>query len=94
VRLIHYLNLAWKGEGAMNIFVKPISSNVTQIRVNARYVFRASDGYYKQVWSFDSGGSDTQRIGFIPQMTCVPTIYAEQTILDGIDRIAKKNMMH
>ncbi len=70
----------------MNIFVKPISSNVTQIRVNARYVFRASDGYNKQVWSFDSGGSDMKRIGGVPQMTCIPTNYAEQIILDGIDR--------
>jgi len=39
--------------------------------------------------SFDSGGSDTKRIGAVPQMTCLPTNKAEQTIIDGIDRIAK-----
>jgi len=76
-------------DGAMNIFVKPISSNVTQVRVNARYIFRASDGYSKQIWSFDSGGSDTKRIGGVSQMTCIPTHEAEETIIDGIDRIAK-----
>ncbi len=76
-------------DGAMNIFVKPISSNVTQVRVNARYIFRASDGYGKQIWAFDSGGSDTKRIGGVSQMTCIPTHEAEEAIIDGIDKIAK-----
>lgn len=77
-------------DGTMNIFVKPISSNVTEVRVNARYIFKAFDGAYRQVWAFDTGGSDSKRFGAVQQnVICLPTNKAEQTILDGIEKISK-----
>lgn len=77
-------------DGSMNIFVKPISANITQVRINARYVFKANDDF-------------TVRYGLsIPERTIVtnldkskrkllvaPTHKAERTILEGIKSIAK-----
>ena len=77
-------------DGSMNIFVKPILSNVTQVKINARYVLKLFDGAARQTWAFDSGGSDAKRFSGIQEnVVCVPTNKAETTILDGIEKIAK-----
>lgn len=79
-----------KLDGAMNVFVKPASDNVTRITVNARYVFTGnSGGDGEQVWTFDTGGSDTKPIGVVT-ITCQPTHKAENAILEGIEQISLK----
>ncbi|MCA9808927.1 MAG: hypothetical protein KC473_01185 [Candidatus Dadabacteria bacterium] len=77
-------------DGSMNVFVKPISPNVTQISVNARYVFTGnSGGEGEQVWTFDTGGSDTKPIGVV-SITCQPTHKAENAILQGIEQASQE----
>ena len=72
----------------MNIFVKPISTNVTQIKINARYVLLIRDGPNQQTFAFDTGGYDKKQISAL-LVTCQPTHKAEQTILEGIQKIAQ-----
>ena len=75
-------------DGSMNIFVKPSSTNMTQIKINARYVLLIKDGGYQQTFAFDTGGYDKKQISTI-LITCQPTHKAEQTILEGIKKIAQ-----
>ena len=75
-------------DGNMNIFVKPIATNVTQIKINARYILLINDGQFQNTWAFDTGGSDTKQLSAIV-VTCQPTHKAEQTILEGIKKIAQ-----
>jgi hypothetical protein len=77
-------------DGAMNIFVKRISDNVTQVRISARYILQAKSGPGSQTWAFDTGGSDTKQLEAVVA-TCQPTHKAERTILDGIDQIAHQS---
>lgn len=76
-------------DGAMNIFVKPISDNITQVRISARYILQAKDGTSSQTWTFDTGGEDIKQFEAVV-IACRPTYKAERTILDGIDQIAHK----
>jgi len=79
-------------DGSMNIFVKPISDKATQVKVNARYVFKGNDGVTTQIWSFDTGDHDSKRFSAVQQpITCSPTYKAERTILEGIEQIAQGN---
>ncbi len=75
-------------DGSMNIFVKPYSPNNTQIKINSRYVLSIKDGGYQQTFAFDTGGYDKKLIS-TTMITCQPTHKAEQTILEGIQKIAQ-----
>lgn len=74
--------------GSMNVFVKPVSRDVTQIRVNARYILQANY-MHPQTWIFDTGGSDTKKMSSL-LVTCQPTYKAERTILDGVTEILQE----
>ena len=80
-----------KLDGSMNIFVKPVSADVTQVTVNSRYVLTGNGGEElgEQVWTFDTGGSDTKPFGVI-SITCQPTHKAENTILQEIQQASLK----
>ena len=75
--------------GVMNIFVKPITNNSTSITVNTRYIVSAKDGGLpKQTWTFDTNGEQTRRTGIV-NVTCKPTLKAENNIINGIVNISK-----
>jgi len=80
-------------DGSMNIFVKEISPNRTQITINSRYIFTHVDPTVRWVWSFDSGGYDSVRHGTIV-LTCMPTHVAEQKILDGVMKLLNDNTVN
>ncbi len=82
-------------DGRMNLFVKPISPNITEVKVKARYVLTAQEVGAKQIWAFDTGGSDAKKFSGIPNnVVCRPTNVAEETILKAIDKIAKGIPLH
>jgi len=72
--------------GKMNILVKGIDDQKSEIRVNARYIFSSPP----QTWAFDTGGYRTLDIGSAAAWgsgsvrTCVPTHEAEKSILEAI----------
>jgi len=77
-------------DGNMKILVKPLSVNVTQVKVNTHYVFEARDPKTRQVWAFDTGGSNAKRYSSIQEdVICFPTHKAEQAILESIHNIAQ-----
>lgn len=77
-------------EGRMNLFVKSIAPNVTSVKIKARYVLTAQEPGAKQIWAFDTGGSDAKKMGGIQtNVVCRPTNYAEEEILKGIEKISK-----
>lgn len=76
--------------GRMNLFIKSISPNVTEIKIKARYVYTALDAGNKQTWAFDTGGSDAKKFAAIQtNVVCRPTNAAEGEILKGIEKISK-----
>lgn len=79
--------------GKMNLRVRPIANQKSEVTVNARYVFSVPPMIQAGVPSFsfvfDSGGSDTVTVpnptpGTHPTRTCVPTGYAEREILEAV----------
>lgn len=76
--------------GRMNLFIKSISPNVTEIKIKARYVFTVQEPGAKQTWAFDTGGSDAKKFsGIQANVVCRPTNVAEEEILKGIEKISK-----
>lgn len=73
-------------DGRMNLFIKPISANVTQVVVSARYVFSAKEkGLKKKIWTFDSGGSAVKNYGPTKmKVICQPTYMAEESLLNSL----------
>ena len=67
-------------DGSMNIFVKELSKNKTQIKINARYIFTHIDSSGRFIWSFNTGGCDSVNIN-CATITCKPTHVAEKKIL-------------
>lgn len=87
--------------GAMNLLVRPLDRNNTEVVVNARYIFTIpsvviGSGIYAQriptmTWSFDSRTQDTRAVynavpGTSATRTCQPTGVAEQEILTGVQK--------
>lgn len=79
--------------GKMNLRVRPIAEEQSEVTVNARYVFTVPPmiqaGMPGFSFVFDSGGSDTVTVpnptrGTQPTRTCVPTGYAERQILEAV----------
>ena len=86
--------------GLMNISVREINENTSNIRVNTRYIFTTTGQYYDPtlnifrptpavIFSFDSGSSDTEGAstyieGTGSLRTCMPTYKAEKAIIDFI----------
>ena len=86
--------------GLMNISVREIDENTSNIRVNTRYIFTTTAEYYDPtlnifrptpsvIFSFDSGSSDTEGAstyieGTGSLRTCMPTYKAEKAIIDFI----------
>ena len=73
--------------GKMNILVNVIDEQTSQVRVNARYIFSVPPN----VWSFDTGGSDSENVGTQAAYgtgssirTCKPTYEAENSILEAM----------
>lgn len=74
----------------MNIRVRKVSSNRTDVIVSARYVLADSTG---DRWVFSSGNSATiqprnRTPGSPPTRTCQPTHKAERSIIEALDAIA------
>ncbi len=67
--------------GRMNIRVKELGPQLTEISIHARYLLSAPT--YRG-WSFDSGGQATSPTPKGKLRTCFPTHLAEREILDGI----------
>ncbi len=70
--------------GKMNILVRAISDDQSEVRVNARYIFIAPP----DSWAFDTGGSASASVGSQSAYgtgttirTCKPTYEAENSIL-------------
>ena len=81
-----YLNGALSGR--MNLTVQEAGGK-TEIAVNTRYVFEASNQAQQFTWTFNTGGSDTQVVpsnnfGATQERTCRPSHQAEEEILEGI----------
>jgi hypothetical protein len=79
-------------DGQMNLFVKSLDPQRTQVRVTTRYVLR--DGF-RNVYEFTSNTSATVNIrnrteGTIPTRTCRSTHAAEKQILSGISAISRR----
>jgi len=73
-------------DGRMNLFVKSISENVTEVRVTARYIVTI----YSQIWSFDTGDSDAKKWRTVEnEVICQPTHLAEENVLQAIEKISK-----
>jgi hypothetical protein len=80
----------------MNIFVRPVDSTRTRIRVNARYVFTMTppekwDDKATRRWVFDTGSSATQTApenipGISTRRKCGPSYTAEKAILTAVRR--------
>lgn len=84
-------NLSAELSGGMNIFVRETAEGVTNIRVNARYVYKV--GNYQigiNTWTFQSGSDATVRVsgaayGTQPMRTCQPTYELERMVLRGVN---------
>ena len=90
-------------EGRMNLRVRPVSRNQTEVIVNARYVFstpRQTTGSGATArtlpavrWVFESRTQDTQSVpspvpGTMTTRTCQSTGRAERDILDALEAMA------
>jgi hypothetical protein len=74
--------------GRMNVSLREIDENTSNIRVNARYILSSGS----TTWAFDSGSSDTvfpsnPANGTIPSRTCVPTYYAEEKLINNVNSL-------
>ena len=76
--------------GKMNISIRSVSDENTNVRVNARYIWIAGiNSPTSNTFNFDTGGSATilvsnPTIGTIPTRTCLPTYYAESSVIDFV----------
>jgi hypothetical protein len=76
--------------GKMNISIRSISDGNTNVRVNARYIWIAGiNSPTSNTFNFDTGDSATifvsnPTIGTIPTRTCLPTYYAESSVIDFV----------
>mgnify|MGYP000014564951 CR=1 FL=1 len=78
--------------GKMNISIRSVSDSKTNVRVNARYNWvTGTNGPVaeRNNYSFDTGNSATifvsnKTVGTIPTRTCVPTYYAESSVIDFV----------
>lgn len=99
---VDYLEQRFQGrlDGKMNIFIHSVSPSTTEIRVTTRYVLAATainpaTNYVENMqWVFDSGGSGTYyttnpTAGTTSERQCRPTYKAEQTILEGIEKLSQ-----
>jgi len=68
----------------MNVFLDSESSNVTVVRVTARYVYTVQDAQFRQIWAFNSNTSDTKNLNEAQGITCLSKQVAEQELLEGI----------
>ena len=85
--------------GRMNLFVRALGGQRTEVKVRARYVVNTTTAIGSRVvsdtWSFDTGGSDTISVrnpskGTGETRTMRPTHEAEKSILDAIDALSGK----
>jgi hypothetical protein len=81
-------------DGRMNLNVREVAQDQTEIDVNVRYVVTATgtNGVQAAQWSFNTGGSDTQQVrannfGATQTRTCQPTHEAEEVIINGIQDV-------
>ncbi len=76
--------------GKMNISIRSVSDRNTNVRVNARYIWIAGiNTPTSNTFNFDTGGSATIFVsnpttGTIPTRTCLPTYYAESSVIDFV----------
>jgi len=94
---VEYLSIYQNGSliGKMNIVVKKITDNSTQVIVNARYVFTsngtdANGRNYSNTWSFNTGECKEVAVsnatkGTPPIRTICPTYKAENAILEALE---------
>lgn len=94
---VEYLSLYQNGSlsGKMNIVVKQIDENSTQVTVNARYVFSsnvtdANGRNYNNTWSFNTGSCNDVTVsnatkGTPPTRKMCPTYKAENAILNALE---------
>ena len=94
---VEYISLYQNGNlsGKMNIVVKKINDNSTQVIVNARYVFSSSvfdvnGRNHSNTWSFNTGGCKevaitNATVGTPPTRTICPTYKAENAILSALE---------
>lgn len=79
--------------GKMNLFVRQLEENQTEVKVRARYVVQSIYVSGNNTWSFDTGGSDTKAVfnpakGTEPMRTMRPTHKAELSIIEAIEALA------
>jgi hypothetical protein len=74
-------------DGKMNIFVKRSSNLVSQVNINTRYIVNYREPLASYMWSFDTAGSDVQKIGDI-FITCKPTYEAEKSIISAMEKLS------
>lgn len=84
---VDFLVIYYRGQltGRMNIRVRSLGTESTEVTVHARYVLSAPPN----TWAFNTGGSATQRVqnpiqGTGTDRTCRPTHRAEKEIISGI----------
>lgn len=94
---VEYVSLYQNGSlsGKMNIVVKRINDNSTQVIVNARYIFSSNvidlnGRNYSNTWSFSTGDCKEVAvtnavIGTPPTRTICPTYKAENAILSALE---------
>lgn len=94
---VEYLTMYQNGElsGKMNIVVRSIDENSTQVTVNARYVFSshttdANNRNYSNTWNFNTGVCDEVTVsnatqGTPPTRKICPTYKAENAILKALE---------
>jgi len=94
---VEYISLYQNGSlsGKMNIVVKKINDNSTQVIVNARYVFSSNvidvnGRNHSDTWSFNTGGCKevvitNATVGTPPTRTICPTYKAENAILSALE---------
>ena len=81
--------------GKMNISVRRIAEDETEVRVNARYILTVPPGDIgtsADMWVFDSGSYSTipvtnPALGTSTDRTCRPTYKAETSILEAVKSI-------
>ena len=93
--LTRYYNASLSGK--MNILVRPVGGDQTQVRVNARYIVTvpSTPQTRGEQFAFDSGGRDVKVIsnamaGTTNTRICQPTYKAENSILEAISDLAQR----
>jgi len=77
--------------GTVNIIVKPIDSSNTSVSLSTSYILNINDkNLSKQTWNFDTNGKQSKKLGEL-EITCMPTFYAENDIIAGINSISPRH---